>query len=112
VKTNLKQQCTEANKPHAIIRIACHELESWYLADLKAVAKAFAKTNLSPRQNEKKFRNPDRLESPSKELKLLAPEYQKINGSRIIAPYLTIENTRSRSFYHFIRSIKRVMEEA
>jgi len=110
VKTSLKQKCTEANKPHAIVRIACHELESWYLADLAAVEKAFDKPKLSSRQNEKRFRNPDRLESPSKELKLLAPEYQKINGSRMIAPYLNIENTRSRSFYHFVRAIKMVVE--
>ncbi|XWK90068.1 MAG: DUF4276 family protein [Phormidium sp.] len=110
IKTKLKQKCEEANKFEAIVRIACHELESWYLADLEAVEKAFNKTNLSSRQNEKKFRNPDDIGSPSKELKLLVPEYQKINGSRAIAPYLNIENTRSRSFYHFISSIKRIIQ--
>jgi Domain of unknown function (DUF4276) len=110
VKTSLTQKCTEANKPHTIVRIACHELESWYLADLAAVGKAFGQSKLSSRQNEKRFRTPDRLENPSKELKLLVPEYQKINGSRMIAPYLNVENIRSRSFYHFIRSIKMVME--
>lgn len=107
VKARLNQKCAEANKPQAIVRIACRELESWYLADLNAVEQAFSKSNLSSRQNERKFRNPDRLGSPSKELKSLVPEYQKINGSRMIAPYLDIENTRSRSFYHFIDSIKK-----
>jgi hypothetical protein len=76
------------------------------LADLKAVEKAYNKTNLSLKQNEKKFRNPEKLGSPSKELKSLIREYQKINGSRMIAPHLDINNTRSRSFYHFICSIK------
>ncbi|MBF0397664.1 MAG: DUF4276 family protein [Desulfobacterales bacterium] len=107
VKKSLKLKCAEANKPQAIVRIACRELESWYLADLEAVEKAFSKNNLSLRQNEKKFRNPDRLGNPSKELKNLAPEYQKINGSRMIAPYLNIENKRSLSFYHLISSIKK-----
>ena len=88
VKTSLNQKCAEANKPHTIVRIACHELESWYLADLAAVGKAFERPKLSSRQPEKRFRNPDRIENPSKELKLLVPEYQKINGSRMIAPYL------------------------
>jgi hypothetical protein len=109
VKTNLQQKCKEANKFQFIIRIACRELESWYLADLEAVEKAFNKTNLSRLQNKHKFRNPDNLQSPSKELKSLVPEYQKISGSRMIAPYLNIENTRSLSFYHFISAIKKII---
>lgn len=110
IKNNLKQKCQAANKFQAIVRIACRELESWYLADLDAVQKAYNKTNLSSMQNKNKFRNPDQIESPSKELKSLVPEYQKINGSRIIAPYLNIENTRSPSFYHFVSSIKKVIQ--
>jgi len=110
VKTNLKQKCLEANKPHAVIRIACREIESWYLADLEAVGKAFSKSNLSSKQNKRKFRNPDTLSNPSKELKLLVPEYQKINGSRIIAPHLNTDNARSSSFCHFINSLKYIIE--
>jgi hypothetical protein len=106
VKSNLIQKCQEANKRQAVVRIACRELESWYLADLKAVELAFSKSKLSARQNEKKYRNPDTLGSPSGELKLLVPEYQKINGSRMIAPHLNLENSRSRSFCHFINSIR------
>ena len=111
IKTNLQQKCEAANKFQAIVRIACRELESWYLADLEAVEKAYNKTNLLSQQHKNKFRNPDTLESPSKELKSLIPEYQKINGSRMIAPYLNLENTRSRSFYHFVNSIKKVIQE-
>lgn len=106
IKNNIKQKCIDANKPNATIRIACRELESWYLADLNAVENAFSITNLSLKQNKKKFRNPDLISVPSKELKILVPEYQKINGSRMIAPFLDIDNTRSKSFYHFINSIK------
>jgi len=109
IKKNLKQKCQDAKKPEAIVRIACRELESWYLADLEAVEKAF-NTNLSQKQNQKKFRNPDRLENPSKELKSLVSDYQKINGSRSIAPYLNLENTRSLSFSHFINAIKKIIE--
>lgn len=110
VKKSLQEKCIEADKPQSIVRIACHELESWYLADLKAVEKAFSKNSLSLRQNERKFRNPDKLGSPSKELKPLVPEYQKINGSRMIAKFLDIENKRSRSFYHFVNSIKKFFQ--
>ncbi|MFM6765876.1 MAG: DUF4276 family protein [Dolichospermum sp.] len=110
IKTNLQQKCKDANKFQFIVRIACRELESWYIADLEAVEKAYNKTNLSVLQTKKKFRNPDNLESPSKELKSLVPEYQKINGSRMIAPYLNLENTRSLSFFHFINAIKSIIQ--
>ena len=110
IKTKLQQKCQEANKFQTIVRIACRELESWYIADLQAVEKAFNKTNLSALQNKNKFRNPDNLESPSKELKSLVPEYQKINGSRTIAPYLNLDNARSLSFYHFISAIKKIIQ--
>ncbi len=36
VKAKLQQKCIEANKPRAVVRIACRELESWYLADLQS----------------------------------------------------------------------------
>ena len=110
IKTNLQQKCKDANKFQFIVRIACRELESCYIADLEAVEKAYNKTNLSVLQTKKKFRNPDNLESPSKELKSLVPEYQKINGSRMIAPYLNLENTRSLSFFHFINAIKSIIQ--
>jgi len=109
VKSMLKQKCVEADKPQTVVRMACRELESWYLADLMAVEKAFSKTSLSAQQNKRKFRNPDLLASPSNELKRLVPEYQKINGSRMIAPYLNLNNIRSRSFHHFIRSITNII---
>ncbi|WP_413173477.1 DUF4276 family protein [Anabaena azotica] len=110
IKTELQQKCEAANKFQYIVRIACRELESWYLADLEAVEKAYNKTNLSALQNKNKFRNPDNLESPSKELQSLVPEYQKINGSRMIAPFLNLENTRSLSFYYFISAIKKIIQ--
>jgi len=53
IKNNLKQKCIEAQKPKTIVRIACRELESCYLADLNAVEKTFSKRNLSSRQREK-----------------------------------------------------------
>lgn len=112
IKTKLKQKCQEANKPQTIVRIACRELESWYIADLAAVEKAYEVTNLSSQQNKKKFKNPDILGTPSKELQLLVPEYQKINGSRAIAPYLNLENGRSRSFDHFISVINKIIQES
>jgi len=112
VKNNLKQKSVQAGKPGAVVRIACKELESWYLADLAAVEKAYSKHSLSSRQEEKKFRNPDSIVNPSRELKGLVPEYQKIQGSRLIALYLNIENNRSRSFYHLVKTIRDIAQSS
>ena len=104
VKQKLKEVCSRAGKPETVVRIACHEIESWYLADLNALGIAYGK-NLKGFQDQQKFRNPDGLGNPVQELKRLVPEYQKIDGSRRIGALLDIANTRSRSFYHLTKSI-------
>lgn len=43
------------------VRIACAELESWFLGDLNALEKAFGLKGLAKRQSEAKFRDPDKL---------------------------------------------------
>lgn len=39
IKQQLLDKCRSADKPFMLIRIASHELESWYLGDLNAVEK-------------------------------------------------------------------------
>lgn len=94
VKNQLLELCEQSGKgERCLIRIACRELESFYLADLRAVEQALTLNGLSSRQGRKKFRTPDSLGSPSRELKILtehryeknwqlarhrqAPEYRK-----------------------------------
>ena len=110
LKNKLQKKCVNAGKPEAIIRIACRELESWYLADLEAVGQAFNRKELSNRQAESCFRTTDTIVRPSFELSKLVPEYQKIQGSRMIASYIDLNNNRSKSFSHFIKSIRRILE--
>lgn len=104
VKAGLKAICTRAGKPDAIVRIACHEIESWYLADLAATGLAYSKS-LSQLQSQQKYRNPDQLGNPVQELRRIVPEYQKIDGARRIEVYMDIQNQRSQSFYHLTKSI-------
>ncbi len=68
LKQRLKDLCQQAGKPDALIRIVCHELESWFLGDLAAVENAFNIKGLAKQQNHKKFRDPDRLANASEEL--------------------------------------------
>ncbi len=55
LKSQLAALCAEAGRPGTLIRIACRELEAWYLADLAAVDRVH-QTRIAGRQNEKKFR--------------------------------------------------------
>lgn len=108
-KARLVQMCQNAGRPNALIRIACHELESWYLADLNAVEQALNIPRLSEKQNNAKYRQPDATANAAEELaKLTNYTYQKVGGSRAIGPHLNIDNTRSHSFTVFISGLRRM----
>lgn len=110
VKSRLLELCEESGKAErCLVRIACRELEAMYLADLQAVERALELGGLSQRQQGRKFRTPDVLGSPSKELKALTGNrYEKVAGSRAIGQYLNPDNTRSPSFRNLIAAIRRM----
>lgn len=111
IKQNLVKKCHhEAGQADAVIRIACHELESFYLGDLQAVEKSLDMSGLAKRQNQKKFRQPDNLPNPSRELKVLTNKrYQKISGSRAIGRYLNPEDNQSNSFNVLIKAVRDII---
>ncbi len=115
LKTKLKQICQTAGKPDVMIRIICHELESWFLGDLAAVEKAYNLNphSLSRKQTQGKFRDPDRLNSAKEELKKLLPEklgYYPSTHSKEIAPNLSLTQNKSRSFQIFCEGIKKILD--
>lgn len=102
VKAVLKQKCRDGKHPEALIRIACRELESWYLGDLLAVEYGLQCPGLRNQQRKAKFRNPDLLINSAKILKKLANgRYQKVAGSREIGKHLDIQRNSSHSFQVF-----------
>ena len=109
IKAQLQTLCSNANHPEALIRIACHELESWYLGDLNAVERALNISGVAKKQSGRKFRSPDDLANPVQELKRLAPTYQKIAGSRAIGQIMGLEGNKSRSFNVFLKGIDRLL---
>ena len=113
LKARLVGQCQQAGQAaKASVRIACKELESFYLADLCAVEQGLLLNNLATKQASKKFRSPDRLGSPSKELDILTRgEYQKVSGSRAIGKFLDPDNERSPSFRNLVKAIRRMEGE-
>ena len=109
-KQKLVDICHEAGKSDAVVRIACRELETFYLADLEAVAKGLEMAHLTALQNKKGYRAPDKeCGSPSAELdKITKGIYQKVSGSQAIGLHLDINNTRSASFRNLVDGIRRL----
>jgi hypothetical protein len=110
LKKELLEICKNASDAQVLIRIICHELESWFLGDLAAVAKAYNLNSLSQKQNNRKYREPDQLNSAKQELQKLVKEYYAGTHSKRIAPHLSLTENRSRSFQIFIQGIKNVVE--
>jgi hypothetical protein len=105
--------CIESGKgSQCLVRIACRELEAFYLADLQAVEQALEMDGLTQHQEKRKFRAPDDLGNPSRELKTLTKNrYEKVSGSRAIGSHLQLDNPRSPSFFNLIAAIRRLETE-
>ncbi len=113
LKASLLQICQQAGSTSVLIRIVCRELESWFLGDLMAIEKAYQlkPKTLSQFQNQRKYRDPDRLNSAKKELKsLVNNNYYPGTHSKVIAPYLSLEQNRSHSFRVFLEGLKKYLE--
>lgn len=108
LKTRLTKMCVDAGRPDAMVRIVCHELESWFLGDLRAVEQAFVCGRIASRQEQRAYREPDRLANASQRLRQLVPEYQQISGSKAIATHMNIKDNRSHSFKVFLEGLARL----
>lgn len=109
VKSNLLARINSTGKAsRTLVRIACRELEAFYLGDLQAVEAALNLKQVANQQNKKRFRDPDNVVNPKLELKSLTnDEYTQVSGSRLIGQHLDVNNARSRSFAHLVAAIRR-----
>jgi SpoVK/Ycf46/Vps4 family AAA+-type ATPase len=109
LKTKLVRLCMSAGKPEALVRIACRELEGFYFGDLAAVGKALNTPAILPHLHKARYRIPDDIIKPSKELsKLTNQKYQKISGSREIGKIISLKNNTSHSFTVLLSGIKKI----
>ncbi|MDP8219766.1 MAG: DUF4276 family protein [Candidatus Stygibacter frigidus] len=109
VKEELSNICIKAGKPDCLIRIACRELESWYLGDLVSVGTVYDIPNLGNHQRKRKFRNPDMLMNPDIELNSLTNGlYQKVSGSRQLGLLMSFASNNSYSFNNFVLGLNRL----
>jgi len=110
VKRKLVSLCAEGGHPDALVRVACQELEAWYLGEPAAMAKAFENKRLRKIDAEARFRDPDSVVRPSAMIEELVPEFQKVSGARRMASVLSRKGNRSRSFLAFLKGIEREVE--
>lgn len=108
VKRRLSKIAEDAGKPDAIVRIACRELEAWLLGDPSGLARALRRKELLGLEAKEKYRDPDRLGSPSKELERVLGFYSKTAGARAAGSELAWEGNTSRSFGHFVTTVQRL----
>ncbi|MDR2134048.1 MAG: DUF4276 family protein [Treponema sp.] len=112
IKRKLKVKCEAAGHPEAIVRIACHELESFYLGDPAAIEKGLEIHHIGKHDRRKLFRQPDSIDQPSKQLAYITKnKYQKIDGSRKIAPCLNPAINTSKSFNVLYSTLCRLLED-
>jgi hypothetical protein len=111
IKAKLADLCRAAGRDGVLVRVVCRELESFYLGDLAAVEQGLGLNGLKAQQQGKKFRNPDVLSSPAEELfRLTKNAYDKVAGSRAIAPYLSLEANCSKSFRVLLSGIRNLVK--
>ena len=106
LKIKLSELCRINGNCAVLIRIACRELEAWYLGDMLAIQKAYPNFKAEKYSRKAKFRNPDNLNAADEFQKIL-PEFQKIASARAISQHLQLDldNNKSESFKQFLLGI-------
>ena len=107
LKSHLVGMCRDGRREDTIVRIACQELEAWYLGDPVALSEAFDDASLLQIGGKERYRDPDAVQCPSAELERLVPAFQKISGARRMASRLSRGRNSSRSFQVLIESVER-----
>jgi hypothetical protein len=107
LEASLRDICVTARPDlHPLIRIACHELEAWYLGDFDALSVAFPDFNAEQFRGRAKYRDVDALANAAQELSSLVPAYQKVSGSRALGKAIgTGGGNTSHSFRIFVQGI-------
>ncbi len=109
IKKRLQELCRKAGCPDSLIRLACQELESWYLGSLLVLAEAYNIRKVLSLANKSKYRYPDQLSSPSNELKKIIPWFGKIECARKMGMLIPIDEKEnfSQSFKAFVRGLRK-----
>ena len=101
IKQRLLELTQQSGKAEScLVRIACHELESFFLGEFPAHAAALVLPPVIKTQRKKTYRTPDNVANAAEELKKITDgKYRKLAGARAIASYLKLDGSNlSHSF--------------
>lgn len=106
LKNDLLNLVKSQNKDQpCLIRIACKELENWYLGSMPAIEKVYPKFKASRFTHKAKYRNPDNVFG-APELQMLIKDFSKGFASKEIPKHIDLENNNSPSFNHLISGVR------
>lgn len=97
IKRRLQELCRQGGREDVAIRLACQELEAWYLGAPDALADEFEDESLRAIASTARFRDPDSVAQPSAALEKLVPSFQKLSAARRMGKRLSLQNA-SHSF--------------
>ncbi len=95
-----------------LVRIACRELENWYLGDMNAIEAVYPNFKAKKHQKKAKYRNPDHVFGVF-ELKEMIDgfaNFAKNHASKNIPLYMNINNNNSNSFNHLINGVQQFLK--
>lgn len=108
LKKKLLDYCSLSPEIPSLVRIACKELENWYLGDLSAIEQVYPDSKATKFLEKAKFRNPDKL-TGSQELKALSSTFTKMQAAREIPQKMDIKSNKSPSFNQFVTGIQKLL---
>lgn len=111
LKVQLQKLCSIEGACPVLIRIACRELENWYLGDMKAIQGLYPKFSAEKVSRSAKYREVDNCFG-SKELERMIVGFQKTFVAKNIALYMDdFSANRSESFQQTISGIKEFLSK-
>lgn len=108
LKADLVSICSSISNLEFLVRIACKELENWYLGDLYSIERIYPDSRASRLSNKSKFKRPDSLNG-TEELENLSKKFSKSHASREIGKIICLEDNRSVSFNHFVSGVSKIL---
>lgn len=108
LKEDLLKLCDSGKKIFVVVRIACRELENWYLGDLNAIESVYPESKARGFAKKEKFRNVDYING-THEIKQLTNNFSKSHAAREIVKYMDINANKSVSFNQFISGLNKLI---
>jgi hypothetical protein len=99
------------------IRIACYQLDAWFLGDMAAIAKCSPKFKASFFQGKEKYREIDNIPKPSRVIEEIVPDWKekytnKPHFAERIAHFISLKRknleqaNRSHSFHVLLETLR------